>query len=118
MTSARAAVALLRTALAAAAQAVDLLEAAIDDQGDKLVSLEDGCDNIKGATLVRWARTGRLTAYEVARGKLVSWRGDIRAAIETNPYTPAVREVPAESESENDLLEDAIASGELRAGAK
>lgn len=110
-----------RAALAAVRAALDALEAALgDDQGDELVTLSEGCDGIAGATLQRWARTGRLVAYEAERGRLVAWRSDIRRAIEAQPYRPAVRVVATEPEdgADEDLLEEAIAAGELRAGAK
>lgn len=121
MIATRAAIALVRTALAGAGQALDLLEQSLRDDRDELVSLAKGCDGIKAATLIRWAGSDppRLRAFEAERGRLVAWRSDIRRAIEAKPVDvkrAALRVV--EDDEEEDLLEEAIANGEIVRGGR
>jgi hypothetical protein len=97
--SARIAIAAVRAAWVALGRALDVAEGALGDDGDELVSLADGCDGIAGSTLARWAKEGRLDAFEAERGRLVAWRSAIRRAIEARPYRPPVN---AESEPAND----------------
>lgn len=121
MTSLRAAVALVRTALAAAAQALDVLETAIDDQGDELLDLEAAAERygLTASTLRRWARTGRLRAVELERGRVACWRSALVEAIDAAPYQAPLRAVAAgPADTDEDLLESAVAAGELRAGAQ
>jgi hypothetical protein len=67
------------------------------DPGDvrgPLVLLAGGWQGIRGATLARWAREGRLRAHVLERGKLAAWERDVRAAVEAVPYSapePSVR---------------------------
>lgn len=56
------------------------------DPRGELVALNQGWGPVPPATLKRWARTGRLRAYALERGKLVAWERDIRAAVEIDRY--------------------------------
>lgn len=58
------------------------------DQRGALVVLRNGWPPIPPATLMRWAKTGRLRAFEAERGKVVAWEADIRTAVEANPVAP------------------------------
>lgn len=80
----------LRAALEAASRAVDAIEGAMGEHDDELLELAAGAYGRTGATLTRWAREGRLRAFEVERNLLVAWRSDVRAAIEARPALQAV----------------------------
>ena len=67
---------------------------ATPDAGDPrgtLVVLSDGWGVLKPGTLRRWAREGRLPAFELERGRLASWEADIRSAVEMAPHIPVPR---------------------------
>jgi hypothetical protein len=118
MIAARAALAAVRAAHVALGVALDALDAAMHDDGDELFDLDDAGERfgIPASTLRRWARDGRLRAVELERGRVACWRSALIEAIDAAPYRPAVRSVPAAGA--DDLLEDALASGELRAGGR
>ena len=112
----------LVAALAGARASVAALEAvvaAMDAQpADELVGLRDGALGLSGDTLVRWARSGRLRAFEAERGRIVAWQSDIRAAIEAAPVRRNLRHVPTPPSNDVDELDQALAAGELRRGTK
>ncbi len=53
------------------------------DPRGALVDLARGWQGRSAVTLRRWARSGRLVAYEVERRGLVSYESDLHAAIES-----------------------------------
>lgn len=113
MIAAHAALGAARAALAGLAAALDAIEAALGERADALVALRDGWSGLSGATLCRWARDGRLVAYEGERGRLVAWSSDLRRAVEAQP----ARQLRAtEPDTDLDPLARALASGELRPG--
>lgn len=111
MIATRAALAAARAAVAGLGAALDALEASLGDGADELVELRGGWQGVPGEALVRWARSGRLVAFEAERGRLVAWSSDLRRAVEAQPARP-LRAV----EPEADPLGRALASGDLRAG--
>lgn len=67
-----------------------LVDVSPDDPRGDLVALRDGWQGIAGATLLRWAREGRLRAFTLDRGKLVAWEHDLRCAVEASPVSGQV----------------------------
>jgi len=67
---------------------VDVQPDAGDERG-QLLFLADGPLGMKPGTLQRWAREGRLRAFQLERGKLACWERDLRDAIEATPIAPA-----------------------------
>jgi hypothetical protein len=65
---------------------------------------------IAGATLLRWARDGRLVAHRLERGKLVAWDRDVRDAVEADGVT--VQHEPDEASGQLDAL---LAADDLEA---
>lgn len=51
----------------------------------KLISLSDGWQCVSGATLRAWAKSGRLKAFRVERGRLVAWERDLVSAVQAEP---------------------------------
>ncbi len=111
-TPASAALSAARAALAGVGAALDAIEAALGERGDELVAIRDGWQGVPGEALVRWARSGRLVAFEVERGRLVAWSSDLRRAVEARP----ARQLRAVEIGDADPLEAALASGTLRTG--
>lgn len=121
MTPARAALAAVRAAHVALGAALDGLEAALgDDQADELLDLDAAAERygLTSSTLRRWARTGRLRAVELERGRVACWRSALVEAINAAPYQAPVRAVAVapDPDTGEDLLELALDAGELRAG--
>jgi hypothetical protein len=75
------------------------------DPRGELVALNDGFGPVAGATLLRWARTGRLRAFRAARRRWVAWTVDVAAAIEREPV-PVRRVEPPSHSRDRDLLDD------------
>lgn len=107
----KASLAAARAAYVALGAALAALDGTLQERDDDLIELGAGCYGIAGQTLIRWARSGRLRAFEAERGRLVAWRSEVRRAIEAQP----ARQLRA---VEDDPLEAAIASGTLRAGGE
>ncbi len=120
--TARAALATLRAAHVALGVALDGLEAALGDgQGDELLDLDAAAERygLTSSTLRRWARTGRLRAVELERGRVACWRSALVEAVNAAPYQAPVRAVEAApADTDEDLLEAALAAGELSAGGR
>jgi hypothetical protein len=103
-----------RATAAATLAAVDAAIAALDSEhgADELVTLRNGAYDIAGETLVRWARSGRLVAFEVERGRLVAWSSEIRRAVESRPVKPLATKVAVATDE--DPFAEGIRTGKLR----
>lgn len=76
----------VRDALLAAVAALDAT--ASPPPPARLYCAADRPFGISPWTFRRWAAEGRLRCHRGARGKLLAWENDVRAAIEAEPYLP------------------------------
>jgi hypothetical protein len=76
---------------------------------ERLYSARDKPFGLSPWTFRRWAAEGRLRCHRGARGKLLAWEADVRAAIEAEPYVPP----DAGVNPDGDPLEELLARDEL-----
>lgn len=88
---------------------IDATDPSGDERGE-LVVLAEGWGPIRPNTLRTWAKTGRLRAFTVERGKLVAWSRDIRDAVEAEPLAPRSRKRAPAVDPQEQALEEALAS--------